>query len=294
MSREKTKTGRHETSNSELLLLVFSFQLLFISSMCGCSSILSPYILSKKKDLPYDPNIYESYNKIKLKQSGALSVLPIIHRSDSDLLSQSRSVVASSGKSESGYKTWFNMVAFDENKLTAKRKYFFWVDEKVKRLPDGRKRFLMEPKQGLMFDSQIVLGKAALKKRYRSENTAQIAILRYMLESLRRDIAELSGGSSETGSDNKNLTVSGLLINQVFSAILYTLDNSPAQAATLGEESGVEFNHMSFGKGKIRMLAEDDIVTVKIRLGAFVGIPEEKEQGSATEEAKILDLTTNQ
>lgn len=256
---------------------------------------MSPYIISNQNGPPYDANLSDSYNKINLKESGAFNVLPTIHKPEYELLSQSRSVVASSGQSKKGYKTWFNMVAFDENKLTAKRKYFFLVDEKVKRLPGRPKSFLTEPKQGLMFDSQMVLETAALNKLYASENSRQIEILRQVLKNLRRDIAELGEGMDELGSDNKNLTVSGLLINQVFGAILYTLDNSPAQAAILSEESGAEFNHISFGKGKIRMLAEDDIVTVKIRLGAFVDMLEEKKQQlTAEEESKSTELINNQ
>ncbi len=290
----KTKTEKPKILNIGLWFFIFGFQFLFILGLCGCSSIVSPYIVSVRKELPSDANLSDSYDKIELKQSGALNVLPIIHKPESELLSQSRSVVASSGQSKNGYKTWFNMVAFDENKLTAKRKYFFLVDEKVKRLPGRFKRFLGEPKQGLMFDSQTVLEKAALGKLYTSENSGQIAILKQVLKNLRRDIDELGEGRDELGSDNKNLAVSGLLINQVFTTVLYTLNNSPAQTAMLGEESGVEFNHMSFGKGKIRMLVEGDIITVKIRIGAFVDMLEEKVQRlAAEEEVKSNDLINN-
>jgi len=297
MQNEKceTKTGKLKILNYELWFFVFDFQFLVILGLCGCSSVVSPYIVSVRQESPSDANLSDSYYKIKLKESGALNVLPMLHKPESELLSQSRSVVASSGQSEKGYKTWFNMVAFDENKLTAKRKYFFLVDEKAKRLPGRPKRFLAEPKQGLMFNSQTVLEKAALEKLYTSEDSRQIAILKQVLKNLRKDIDELGEGRDELGSDNKNLAVSGLLINQVFETVLYTLDNSPAQSAMLGEESGVEFNHISFGKGKIRMFVEDDIATVKIGLGAFVDMPEEKDQRlTVEEEVKSNDLINNQ
>ena len=284
MDRVKAATEKNKVFNYELLILVFSFSFLFIFSLCGCSSITSPYTLSSKQEPAYDPNLYESYNNVKLKQSGALNVLPIIHKSNSELLSQSRRVIASSGKSESGYKTWFNMVAFDENRLTAKRKYLFYVDEKYKRGTSKIKRLFAEPKQGLMFNCQMVLDKATLNRTYSSENIAQIGILKQSLSNIRNDIAELNEGTNELGSDNKNLAISGLLINQAYSAILYTLDNSPAQATMLAEKSGVEFDHMSFGKGKIRMSAEDDVVTIKIRLGSFVDTPEENESSLTAEE----------
>jgi len=267
----ETKTGKSKISNFKLWFFIFSLQLLIIAGFCGCSTVASPYFVSKQNEPFYDPNLSDTYDKIVLTQSGALSVIPVIHRSDSELLSQSRSVVASSGQGKDGYKTWFNMVAFDEQKLTAKRKYFFLADEKVRRVPG--KRFLGEPKQGLMFDSQMAPDAELLNKPYESDNSRQIAILKQVLRNLRRDIDELGEGIDELNSDNKNLAISGLLINQVFGIVFYTLDNSPAQASMLSEGNGVEFSQSSFGPGKIRMLEEKDTVTVKIRLGAFINMP---------------------
>ena len=275
MDQVKAATGKNRTLNYELLILVLSFQILFIFGLSGCSSVTSPNSVSSTQEPAYEPNLFESYNNVKLKQSGALNVLPIIHKSESELLSQSRRVVASSGKSANGYKTWFNMVTFDENKLTAKRKYVFFVDEQFKRGTSTIKRLLSGSKQGLVFNCQMVLDKETLNRTYSSENIAQIGILKQSLSNIRNDIAELNEGTNELGSDNKNLAISGLLINQAYSAIFYTLDNSPAQATMLAEKSGVEFDHMSFGKGKIRMSAEDDVVTIELRLGAFVDTPEE-------------------
>ena len=263
-----------------LWFFVFSFQFLFIFGLCGCSSVASPHVISKRQKPPYDVNLSDSYHRIELKKSGALDVLPVINRPESEMLSQSRSVVASFGQDKDGYKSWFNMVAFDEVRLTAKRKYFFLVDEKVKRLPGGRRRFLMEPKGGLMFDSQMVLEKSKAGKPLMSEGAGQIVQLRQVLKNLHKDIGELGQGVDVTGSDNKILTISGMLLNQIFETILYTLDRSPGLAENLGDSGGVEFDHISFGKGRIRMDVEGDIVTVKIRLGVFVSTLEEREQRS--------------
>jgi hypothetical protein len=259
---------------SEVYFPFFVLCILFsMLTLCGCSSVISPYVISKHQELPYDVNLSDSYYKIELEKSGALDVLPVIHKPDSELLSQSRSVVASLGQDEDGYKNWFNMVAFDEVKLTAKRKYFFLVDEKVRRLPGRRRGFLIEPKRGLMFDSQMVLEKLKIDKPLMSEDTVQIAQLRQVLKNLHKDIGELSQGVDATVSDNKMLTISGMLLNQVFETVLYTLDRSPGLAGKLSDSGGVEFDHISFGKGIIRMVVEDGIVTVKIRLGVFVDMP---------------------
>ncbi len=297
MGNEKCKAENEKLKilNFELWFFAFSFQFLFIFSLCGCSSIVSPFVISGRQGLPYDANLSDSYYKIELKKSGALDVLPIIHKPESELLSQSRSVVASFGQDNDGYKSWFNMVAFDEVRLTAKRKYFFLVDEKIKRLPGRPGRLLMEPKRGLMFDSQMILEKSAVGKRRISENAEQIAQLRQVLKNLRKDIDELGRGVDVPGSGDKMLTISGMLLNQIFGTILYTLDRSPALAGMLGENGGVEFDHINFGRGTIRMVVEDNIATVKIRLGAFIP----KKQGhrrslKRKSEVKGIDSVSNQ
>ncbi len=269
-----------------LWFFVFSFQFLFIFGLCGCSSVMSPYVMSKRQELPYDADISDSYYKIELKKSGALDVLPMIHKPEYELLSQSRSVVASFGQEEDGYKSWFNMVAFDEVRLTAKRKYFFLVDEKVKRLPGKRRGFLMEPKPGLMFDSQMVLEKIVFDKPLTSEDAGQISYLRQILRNLRKDISELGQGvdGDALGSDNKMLTISGMLINQIFETVLYTLDSSPGLAEKLGGRHGVEFDHISFGKGTIKMVVEDGVAAVRIRVGVFVGVFDEPDRRGTIEE----------
>ncbi len=269
-----------------LWFFAFSFQFLFIFGLCGCSSVMSPYVISKRQKLPYDAGISDSYYKIELKRSGALDVLPMIHKPESELLSQSRSVVASFGQEEDGYKSWFNMVAFDEVKLTAKRKYFFLVDEKVKRLPGKRRRFLIELKRGIMFDSQMVLEKPVLDELRVSEDAGQAARLRQVLRNLRKDISELGPDVDTPGSDSQVLAVSGMLINQTFGTILHTLDRSPGLAGKLGDSGGVNFDHISFGKGTVRMVVEDDIVTVKIRVGVFVGAFEGRHQRSDEKNTK--------
>ena len=52
--------------------------------------------------------------------------------------------------------------------------------------------------------------------------------------------------------------------------ILQELDQSPAKAVRLSELSGLDFDHVNFGRGKIRMVLRDDIVKVKIKIGSVV------------------------
>jgi hypothetical protein len=262
---------------------------LFIFGLYGCASVMLPYVISVCRE-PFDPNLSEGYDKVELKRSGALNVLPIISKPESELLSQSRSVVASVGQSKDGYKTWFNMVAFDEVKLTAKRKYFFLVDEKVKGLKGKRKFLPFEPRRGLIFECQMVLEPAALHRGRAAENVRQIAILRQVLKSLHRDIHELGQSVDMHDSDNKMLSISGMLLNQTFGAVLHKLSRSPALATKLGDAEGIEFDHISFDKGTVKMVVEGGIVTVTIRLGIFKDMFESQQGGPAIEDFESIDL----
>lgn len=249
----------------------FAFRLLTFTVLCGLygCSVVSPYVGLRREEPSYDQELLAAYQGVKLNKSITLDVLPVLKNSPHELLSQSDSVVAALGQSKNGYKTWFNMVAFDEYKLAAKRKYFFAVDEKVTRSPTNSRRPLLEPRQGLAFDCEMVLEKELLDKSYAAENARQIAILRQVSNNLRRDIDELGEDIETAGQDNKMLHVCGMLINQTFQTILLTLETSPVLATKLSDKSGVEFDHVSFDKGKIRMVVENDIVRVKIRLGVL-------------------------
>ena len=205
---------------------------------------------------PSDRDIPKGYNQVELRQSSAADVLDIIHISEHELLSQSKSVVASQGQKKRKHKVWFKMVAFDENELTARRKYLFIEDERPKFL-------FTEPWAGFGFDSEMVLEGEVLSKPYSNENARRIAILKQVLENFRKDI-------DEVGLDNKKLATSGMMVNQALEAILVKLDSLPSLAARLNEPAGVEFDHISLNKGKIQMVVVGDVVTVKMRLGSFV------------------------
>lgn len=249
----------------------FAFRLFTFTILCmlyGCS-VVSPYVGLQREEPSYDQELLAAYQGVKLNKSITLDVLPVLKSSPYELLSQSDSVIAALGQSKKGYKTWFNMVAFDEYKLTAKRKYFFVVDEKITRSQTKPRWMMLEPKRGLAFDCEMAMENELLDKPYETENARQIAILKQVSNNLRRDTDELGEDIETTGQDNKSLNVCGMLINQTFRTILLTLETSPVLAAKLSDKSGVEFDHISFDKGKIQMVVEDDIVRVKIRLGVL-------------------------
>lgn len=248
--------------------LAFSIQFLVVLGLCGCSVVeyLSP------EEPPYKEQLSESYYRTKLRQSSSADVLAAIGPASAagsgvtQLLSQSKSVIASSGQKKKGHEIWLNMVAFDENELTARRKYFFLVNERPKVL-------FVEPRENLSFDCEMVLEGDVLDEPYANDNAKRIAVLRQVLANVRRDVDEVAG-------DNKTVSICGMLINQALETVLVRLDSSPASALKLGESEGLQFSHISFDKGKIRMVLEDDIVTVRMRLGSLVYKFEvEQEQG---------------
>jgi len=234
--------------------------LIFVSVLClyGCGVV--DYFTPEGP--PYDEELYENYDQTTLKVSNSSEVLAAIHRPEYELLSQSESVVASFGQKKKGHKKWFNMVAFDENKLTASRKYLFIVDD--------RPNLLEQPKKSLRFDCEVVVGSEVLNKPYGSENAKRIAILKEVLANVRKDVDEVS-------QDNKMLGICGMMINQALRAALVELDQSPVLASKLSEPGGVDFSHINLGKGKIGMVTAGDVVMVKMRLGRAVRKFEETE-----------------
>jgi hypothetical protein len=216
--------------------------------LCGCSV----WEYFKREQPPYDAELYATYDETVLKVSSSSGVLPVIHRPTDELLSQSKSVVASAGQKRKGRERWFHMVAFDENKLTARRKYLLIVDD--------RPNLLEEPRKSVSFDCEMVLDSDVLEHPYANDNARRIAILERVQQNARKD-------GSEVGPDNELLNTCGMLVNQILEAALVELESSPALAARLSERAGMDFSHVNLDKGKIQMLVEADIVKVKMRLG---------------------------
>lgn len=212
----------------------------------------------------HDQQLYSSYHQTRLKVSTSANVLAAIHKTDTELLSQSESVIATAGQAEEGYKNWLNMVAFDENTLTAARKYIFIVDD--------RPELMEEPRQSASFDCEMVLAPDILDEPYANENARRIAILRRIQENASKD-------AKQVGSDNKVLDACAMMVNQALQTVLVQLDASAAAASKLSEPAGLDFSHVSLGPGKIQMLVEYDIVKVKMRLGLMIerwNIPTER------------------
>jgi len=226
---------------------------------CSCAVVE----FAKPEAPPSNTLISNNYVLTEIKTSSSADVLTVIHMPEYEMLSQSKSVIASVGQKKKGYKVWFNMVAFDDEELTAQRKYLFIEDEKPKSL-------FVEPWAYAKFDCKMVIESEVLDKPYSDENAKRIAILKKVKENLNNDLEFV-------GMDNEMLKVAGMTINQGLVAALTRFDASPAEAVKLSKYPGVEFSNLTYDKGRIRMLLNEDVVTVEMKLGAIVkkrlGVP---------------------
>jgi len=253
----RDSTANFRIGNRRLTIAVCCYAGLFPGILLsGCSAAAA-----HSQQLAEQQELSAPYDRITLKKSLTLDALPKIRRSQSEsgsllaeteTVSHSDRVVASLGQSTDGYSTWFNVI----------RKYFFAVDDRAGSLRTRSRR-------GLRFDCEMVLGKEVLGESYASENARRIAILRYVLDSVRKDIKELGDDIDVPGQYNQKLDVCGMLINQMFETVLVKLEASPVLAMRLSRAGGAEFDHINFNKGTVRMVVADDAVAVKVRFGAF-------------------------
>ena len=200
-----------------------------------------------------ESKIFNRYFCTVLKFSTSADILNIIQEGEKELVSQSESVVASWAQAQRGSVLWFNMVAFDEEELTAVRKYAFLANEKVK-------GYYIVPAKKMRFDAETVLDAEIIEEPYATENERRIKTLKVVLESFNKDILQIS-------MDSQVLKSSSMMVKQVLNIILVQLDQSPALAARLSELKGMSFDHTTLGPGRVRMVYTEDIVKVKVKVG---------------------------
>jgi hypothetical protein len=212
------------------------------------------------------------YRRVQLKTNTTLDVLnlldsPAVRMEPSSvavqLLTQSDTSAALSGKSTDGRKIWVNVIAFDEYRMTARRKYFFLCDEQPA-TADVQKSAGLVPGE-LVFDAQFVIDPEIGTALYASDETKKAAIVRSLAQRFKGDVGKLAGRSTASQTD-EIVATAGLMMNQVFQGVLVELDKSSALAKDLSDEEGIAFEHRSLGEGRIRLLVADGIGTVAIRI----------------------------
>jgi hypothetical protein len=241
--------------------------LLFMTIASGCSSSGSDKLPYARLALPYD--------RTQLKSTTSLEVLNLAHdpayqfppsEAEPVLLTQSDTIIAYSGRSAQRRKTWLDMVVFDELRMTADRKYFFCIDERATTDPSRPGHRWLVPRKGLLFESECVVDPEVLTTPYATEEAQKIAIVKWLAERFKNDVTALVGRPKAPAQGNEQIAVSGMMVNQVFQGILTELAQSPGLATNLGTDQGIQFPHASLGEGRLRLLVNNDIAVVTIRV----------------------------
>ena len=221
--------------------------------MSGCIGLIGP---GSRKVSVDDIPIFDRYYLTNLKQSSSADIIGAIATDGTELMSQAQNVIASWKEDKKGYVFWFNMVAFDEDSLTAARKYGMVFDEKA-----TQGIWFMFPVQKYRFEASMVLSRSVLNEPYADENAKRIAVVKEVMAQFTSDSEQLAG-------DSRVLNSSAMMVKQTINTILHQLDQSPALAANLSDLSGMKFDHMMLGEGRVRMLIENDIVRFKVKIGS--------------------------
>ncbi len=200
-------------------------------------------------------DVFDRYYATTLNVSSSADALATLQQDpEAELLSQSESVIAAWGNKGHKDRThWFNMVAFDEEAMTAVRKYGFILEETAR----GMNR---APKPGLRFDAEMIMDGEILDAPYANSNARQIAVLKAAQDAFNLDAAELT-------FDSKVLQSSTMMVQQAINNALYKLNQSPAYAAHLSRPEGMAFEHMTLGESYMRLLIEGQTVKLKIKAG---------------------------
>ncbi len=226
--------------------------------LTGCATVyVHDFFFETEK--PAYAHILESVDEVVLGESTAAEVLEVIHKPEYDeILSQSKSVVASAGLSKrDDAKGWFRMVSFYEEAMTARRKYVFIYDERPKFI----ERTFSPMWEGALFTTEMALRSDVLDEPYATDNQRRIAIVKRVLENFDADIRQVD-------DDNEALHTCGRMFNQILRAAITELERSPGLAARLDDAEGMEFHHMNLRKSRIGMVLDDDIVRITATAGA--------------------------
>jgi hypothetical protein len=243
-------------------------------ALAGCFCLGLCGGCSQTGELAY-AKLARPYQRTQLQRSNTLEVLALADSDDyrfdpngvgMQLLSQSDTIVAMSGQSIDGRKTWVNLVAFDRQRMTARRKYFFCSDECAVVTPLDVVALLGGGRKGLMFDAQLVLDSSIRATPYATGEARQAAIVRWVAEQFEEDVRRLTDPAESSIVADALAALAGMMMKQAFQGVLLTLDKSPGLARDLGNTKGVAFPHINMDGGRIQMFSTSNAVAVRIRV----------------------------
>jgi hypothetical protein len=249
---------------------VYAWAFSLCLSVCGCSWH-KPFV--PPGTLPYQ-DIAATYHSASIKQSSTLDVLRTMQTQQGllnpkhvgrELINQSDTLVASSGQSKDKRKNWFTLFSFDEQSMTANRKYFMCLDENTLVTPSEPQKSLYFPRKTLVFNSQLVVTDL-VNQDFSSEQARDIALLESIARNLRSDITTFDASTRTSENGNHIITSIGLYMNTVFQQALRELNRSPYLANDLGHQ-GMIFDHMTLNKGRIQMILQGDVLVSRVEMG---------------------------
>jgi len=235
---------------------------------CGLQQFVPP------GNLPY-AKLSANYRQVVLNRSNTLDVLRMIQASTGalnpkyvsrELVSQNDTAVATSGRSKSGKESWFSLFVFDEQKMTADRKYFFCLDESTCMTPTPPQKVLLPPRPSLIFDTQMIVSDI-LAQDFVSEQARNITLMDHLAQRLQEDVQPFDIRNGPTGSGNHILAVSGMFMHNVLRTIQEQFEQSPSLALKLGTREGLVFNHMLLNTGRVQMVVINDTLVARIEVG---------------------------
>jgi len=245
-------------------------------SALGMAALLFAALLSGCGAQPPYTKLVFPYEHTQLKVSTTLDVLnaaksPAYQFTGFDnveelLLTQSDTAVAFSGRRADGRRWWVTLVVFDEYRLTATRKYFILVDEKAETSPTHSPTYLLPPRKGLVFDAEFIVDTEILTTPYATEDAQKVAMIRRLAEQFQKDAAALVGGSDTPARGSSLISTAAMMTHQTFTGLLVELQKSPGLAQNLADSRGIEFPHISMNKGRVRLLTQDDLATMTLRV----------------------------
>ncbi len=248
--------------NVRYFTLILALVAVFVA---GCNNTPSA-------DAPDKNKVFNRYDSIVLGEDTSATVLQKLYNKSLDkeeYLSQSESAVAKWAQ-RGDYNTtlvqrgdyavvWFNIVGFDEESMTAKRKYAFLSDEDS----PGWWVLVGAASQKLRFDMEMIMDDEVLDQPYASASDKWIAIIEEAKKLYLDDVRDIR-------KDSHAIDSISLLINQTFNQILEQIQRSPDLTQKLDKASGLEFDHSVLNEGRMLIIVDDatNTVDVKIKLGS--------------------------
>ncbi len=221
-------------------------------TLLGCGYFEEPKDRLSIEPGPWTADLPNNYYKVTINESTSVEVLAYLSRSEKEKASQTENAVVTFGDKKSGHQLWFALVMFDDQSAVARRKYFFHTDEKS--------YHINAEDQKLYFDVVADLPEATAYQNYTSEDVRNIEIFQALHQQFKDDIRDLKG-------EHKNLESMSLMVYEVLNDLQYTFDASPTMVRELVDDDGIDYDHMNYDDGKVRMVVEDSVVKFRVLVG---------------------------